>query len=202
MAFSIRRIAVALFFCAAIQGPAAAAESSPQATVRSLHELLVGVMQQAGGIRERMAVLEPRLEEIYDYRRMSAAVTGRTWSDAPEPARDAFVEAFGDLSAATYASRFKNYDGERFEIAGERKGPRDLQLVDTRIVPAGSEPVAISYVLYQDGTRWRIVDVLLSSSISEIAVRRSEYNAILRQSGLAGLTRVLNDKVAALLSAP
>jgi hypothetical protein len=40
--------------------------------------------------------------------------------------------------------------------------------------------------------------VLLDKSISELAVRRSEYNQVLRTSGTEGLTETLDEKAAEL----
>ena len=41
---------------------------------------------------------------------------------------------------------------------------------------------------------WRIIDVIVESSISELAVRRSEYARILRQGGTGELIGVLDGK--------
>lgn len=201
MSNAVRGLAAAVIAALFFTWAATAAAQAPTNTIESLHEVLLSVMKQTGTARDRMAVLSPRLGVLFDYRRMSAAVAGSSWTEASETQRSAFVNAFAGLSAATYASRFKGYDGEKFEIVGSRDGSRGLVLVDTRIVPSGGEPVPLTYVLRQEGEKWQIVDVLLSKSISELAVRRSEYNAILRRSGIDGLIESLDQKTAALLGA-
>jgi len=50
------------------------------------------------------------------------------------------------------------------------------------------------------GTQWRVVDILLEAGISEIAVRRSEYRAILKSKGIQALTRLLTARADKLLS--
>jgi phospholipid transport system substrate-binding protein len=102
------------------------------------------------------------------------------------------------LSVATYAARFNGFSGESFETLGQRQGPRDMTLVDTRIVRTDGPPVPITYVMAERDGEWRIVDVLLDKSISELAVRRSEYNQVLRTSGTEGLTETLDEKAAEL----
>ena len=52
--------------------------------------------------------------------------------------------------------------------------------------------------MLQSGGAWRIVDVLLDSSISELAVRRSEYARVLRKDGIDGLIATLGEKADAL----
>jgi phospholipid transport system substrate-binding protein len=49
----------------------------------------------------------------------------------------------------------------------------------------------------RDG-RWRIIDVFLSGTISELAARRSEYSLILRTGGAQALVDLLKKKTAEL----
>ena len=44
---------------------------------------------------------------------------------------------------------------------------------------------------------WRVVDVQLKGTYSELATRRSEYSSILRRSGLTALLSEIPGKVAA-----
>ena len=47
--------------------------------------------------------------------------------------------------------------------------------------------------------RWLIVDVLLDDSVSELAVRRSEYRHVLKTAGVDNLIQTLNTKAAQLV---
>jgi phospholipid transport system substrate-binding protein len=51
--------------------------------------------------------------------------------------------------------------------------------------------------LRQSAGQWRVIDVYLTSSISELAVRRSEFTTILAKSGFVGL---IADNIKAKLS--
>ena len=110
------------------------------------------------------------------------------------------AEAFAKQSVAVYASRFASYSGERFEVVGEREGRRGSVLVDTKIVKGSGQAVPITYVFVKSGERWSIVNVLLDRSISELAVRRSEYSGILSRGGPARLAATLDNKTQELLS--
>lgn len=183
--------------------PTAAAET-PAATVERLHNALLGVMRDADSLSSeaRYERLAPALNAAYDFRTMTKMATGSAWTGASATQRTALVDAFTRLSIATYADRFSGFSGERFEIVGERPGPRDTVLVDTRIVRPADPPVPITYVLRQRQGQtgaWGIIDVLLQGSISELAVRRSEYAQILREGGVERLSAVLDAKASALL---
>ncbi len=61
------------------------------------------------------------------------------------------------------------------------------------VKPDGA-PVTIDYLVHDDGTSWRIRDVYLDGQISELAVRRSQFLAILSANGTDGLIAMLNQK--------
>ena len=52
----------------------------------------------------------------------------------------------------------------------------------------------------KNGDSWLISDVYLDGAISEVATRRSEFAAILRNEGIDGLIAALNRKADALTS--
>ena len=68
-------------------------------------------------------------------------------------------------------------------------------IVKTRIVKGSGEAVGIEYLMRQDGDDWRISDVYLDGSISQLATQRSEFGAILRREGFDGLIAMLHRKV-------
>lgn len=192
--------AIVLFIAVCVVSSAAAAASAPVAVVEALHEKLIETMKQADqlGMDGRYRALQPILEESFDFQRMIAAAAGSYWAQASEAERQRLTEAFTTLSITTYAARFNGWTGESFETLGERAGPRDSVFVDTRLNRPKDPAVPITYVLTETDGRWRIVDVLLDKSISELAVRRSEYSQVLRSGGPEKLAEVLDQKAAEL----
>jgi phospholipid transport system substrate-binding protein len=171
---------------------------APTDVIDRLHRHLLMTMKDAQslGIDGRYKQLAPILEESFDFERMIAAAAGSYWANADDSQRRKLLDAFTDLSITTYAARFNGFSGESFEVIGERQGPRDTMLVDTKLNRSDGPPVAITYVMAEREGDWRIVDVLLDKSISELAVRRSEYNQVLRSNGTEGLARTLGEKAA------
>ncbi len=190
------------FLCALVLvSPATAwAGLSPTAVIERLHQSLIETMKDAQklGIGGRYKQLQPILEKSFDFERMIAIAAGSYWTSADEAQRRRLLDAFTELSITTYAARFNGFSGESFEMLGQRQGPRDTTLVDTRLNRTDGPPVPITYVMAERDGEWRIVDVLLDKSISELAVRRSEYNQVLRTSGTEGLSETLDEKTAQL----
>ena len=176
----------------------------PKQVVEHFQDALLDTMKRAQelGIDGRYNQLRPELEKAFDLPRMIRVASGTAWGEAGDGKQRALVDAFARMSTSTYASQFRGYSGESFVIDGVRDGPRDTQLVATQIVKAGGDKVPITYVLVagKDGD-WRIGDILLDNSVSELAVRRSEYSAILRKDGVDALIKTLNDKADGLMAA-
>jgi phospholipid transport system substrate-binding protein len=201
--FAVGAVAIALF---ASQSDAAADPASVPGgevavkAIEDLHATLLAVMKNAAqlGFQGRYERLRPTLLAHYDFAFMSEKSVGRSWKDLDAAAREKVVDAFGRLAMATYAARFDGWNGERFEILGTQQATHDTLLVRTRIVRSGEEPVALDYRLHPvtDGD-WRIIDVFLNGTVSELALRRAEYSAVLKRDGYDGLLAALEEKISA-----
>ena len=130
---------------------------------------------------------------------MVAIATGRHWRKASKGQRQGLHKAFERFSIGTYADRFSSYSGESFETLSVKSGPRKTVLVNTQINRRNDSPVAITYVVKEFSGVMRIVDVVVDTGISELAVRRSEYAQTLKKSGVDALISALNNKAAGLI---
>lgn len=178
--------------------PALAQAQSPAAVVDRLHATLLEVMRNARslGIRGREQRLRPAMQAAFDLPAMTRIAVGPPWTGLPEAQQQALVTAFSDWSIATYASRFDGFGGESFETLGTTPRPNGDVLVNTRINRPNDAPVLLNYLL-RGG---RIVDVYLTGTISELASRRAEFTAILREGGPERLVSELRRRTAAALA--
>lgn len=191
--------------------PAAAATgAAPHPTaavelIRRYQSAVLSVMQRADalGPTGRADALDAPVRATFDFDRMARTAAGPAWRAADPGTRNAMVEAFAAFSVATHADRFSGYGGEAFEVTGTRAGPAGTLLVETRIVRPGGEPaVPITYVVAQGRQGPKVVDVLLEGSISEVALRRSEWSSISQRAGLPGLIAALQERTQRLLGTP
>jgi phospholipid transport system substrate-binding protein len=190
--------AAALSVCGASEAPSG---SDPQALAQALCDALVRTMKQgpALGLAGRVKALEPELRRDYDLPLTTRLVVGPTWRSMSPEEQQALVAAFSDYSIAVYASRFKNYSGERFVVDPVvDKLPSGDVIVHTRLLPHDGDPVELDYLERTEPDGWRIIDVLLNGTISQMAERRSEYSSALREGGAAALIRLLRQKTAQL----
>jgi phospholipid transport system substrate-binding protein len=182
-------------------GMATAADGSPTATVESFYQTLLGTMKEGqalgfGGRRERLA---PAIKQAFDLPLMTRLMVGPHWSSLSPEQQQQLVEAFTNFSIATYANRFDDYSGERFQVdPNPAPGASGAATVHTRLVKSDGEPVTIDYQLRDSAGSWRIVDVYLAGTVSELATRRSEFSSVLRRGGAAALVDLLQQKTAQL----
>ncbi|MGO4685340.1 ABC transporter substrate-binding protein [Hyphomicrobium sp. 2TAF46] len=180
----------------------AQAFDAPEKTINGLNAKLLDTMKQAQalGVQGRFNALAPVLSSTYDIQSMSRAAVGQSW-DAFQPEQKAAVtDAFARMMIATYAKRFDGFSGETFEIAEITDRPPSDKMVKTRIVQSSGKPVAINYLMRKTGSQWKIVDVYLDGTISELASRRAEFTSILKAGGADALIASLKKQGDKLLS--
>ena len=195
-----RRVLLAGFL--ALPALPALAQAGPQAVVESLHASLIGVMQDARrlGIRGRLDRLRPVMQAAFDLPAMTRIAVGPSWSGIGAEQQAALVQAFSEWSIATYANRFDGFSGESFTTTGETTLGNGDRLVRTTLNRVNNAPVQLNYLLRpSQGGAWRIVDVYLTGTISELASRRSEFSAVLREGGAERLVAELRRRSADLM---
>jgi phospholipid transport system substrate-binding protein len=79
-------------------------------------------------------------------------------------------------------------------VTGEQPNAGGGVMVRSQIIKANGEPVKIDYMMRHSGEGWLISDIYLDGAISEVATRRSEFAAILKNDGIDGLIAALNRK--------
>lgn len=175
----------------------AAKDGGVQAVVQRLNTTLLDVMQSADalGYQGRYEKLDPVLRSSFDFAFMAKIAVGRAWNQLDEASRRELVERFSRMSIATFASRFDGYGGERFEIFGEKPGPRDTVIVDDRIIRPDKPEVGLNFVLKEEG-EWRIIDVMLDGKFSELARQRAEFSSVLKNGGYEELIAAIDARIA------
>jgi phospholipid transport system substrate-binding protein len=174
----------------AVAGLAHAQEAeTPTETVEEVNEALLHVMRNARelGFEGRQALLEPVLTDAFNLPEMARVAVGRHWDKFSEAEKAELVDRFTDLSISTFAARFDGYSGQEWQIAGTLDAPRGGVIVRNRL-EGPDRSVNIDYLLQEtDEGEWRIVDVYLDGSISELALRRSEFTSVLKAGGVDNL---------------
>ena len=149
------------------------------ARVDGFYAALLDTMKQAKqlGIKGRYAKLAPILSKTYDLPLMSQIAVGQNWATLSGDDRQNIANAFARMTTATYASRFDGFSGERLEVLQTSDQSNGDKIVKTRIVQADGNATQLNYLMRNEAGEWRIIDVYLNGTISELASRRCHWFA-------------------------
>ena len=188
----VASLGMALTFLLPANGFATAGDAAAT-RVDSLYTTLLNTMKQAKqlGIKGRYDKLAPVLGSTYDLALMSKIAVGQNWNSLSAAEQQSIVTAFARMTTATYANRFDDFAGEQFEVLQTADQPNGDKIVKTRIVQSDGTAVQLNYLMRNTGNGWKIIDVYLNGTISELASRRAEFGAILRSGGANALVSAL-----------
>ena len=169
--------------------------ASPEQVVNELQEALIRSMREGStlGYKGRFDLLSPVVDRSHDLDFIARTSLGANWSELTTEQQRTFKEVFRKLSIATYAGWFKEHSGQFFEFLEKRTMPRDQVMVRSRLVQSGAEPVRFDYILREGKEGWRIVNIL-ADGVSDLALKRVEYRAILQRDGFSKLIDMLREK--------
>ena len=166
---------------------------TPEATIATLQRGLIALSQQAphATVDERYKALEPLIVATHDLQYIAEFALRRQWPQIAEAERARFIAAFQRLSVMTYAARFVNVGPNTFRPIALGAAPEAGRAqVTTAIARAGQPDVSFEYLLQQGGGGWRIVNVV-ADGVSDLALKRAEYQRILASGTLDTLIKEL-----------
>jgi phospholipid transport system substrate-binding protein len=175
--------------------PLHAAPSNGGDTVQGLYDALLNTMKNARALGQsgRFTQIAPVIRRSFNIASMARLSVGPSWSSLTDAQRQQMTESYGRYISAIYADRFDGYAGQKFEVMDEQSTPAGV-MVKSQIIKANGEHVKVEYLMQRSGDNWLISDIYLDDAISEVATRRSEFAAILRNEGIDGLIAALNRK--------
>jgi phospholipid transport system substrate-binding protein len=199
---SMTRIAVLCLALTLGAAGAVVAAASPQGTVQSFYATLLTTMKEGPQLDQggRYAALAPVVQQVFDVPLMTRLAVGPDWASMTPAQQQQVTAAFGHYIAATYAYRFKSWDGQELQV-GKEEPFAGGYIVYTKVGKPSDDPTTINYLVRENGGNWQIADVYLDGTISQLATQRSEFHDILQRKGVDGLISTLNHKVD-LLSQP
>jgi len=186
-----------LFFVIPLATPmASAGDRGATEVVEKLHSSLLAVMKDGDkiGYQGRYDQLAPVIHSTFDMPFISKTVLGKYWETFNSEQQSRFVEAFTQLSIATYAANFKSYSGERFKVISEKEVSGGRIQVQTQLIKSDGGKVGLDYLLHRADGEWRVINVI-AEGVSDLALKRADYSAFLKSKGFEALLMKLNEKI-------
>jgi len=189
-------IVVFLFLCP-VHG--IAEQTAPANVIKKFNAALMDSMKSGKelGYSGRYKLLEPVVKDTFALQYMASVTVGQYWKNLNEKDRRQLVETYTEWTIATYAARFNEYSGERFEVGSASTVTADNVTVTSKLFAKKERD--FYYRLRKIEGKWRIVDIQVSG-VSQLALTRSQFVSVVQGEGFNALISMLKKKIADLSS--
>jgi phospholipid transport system substrate-binding protein len=166
-------------------GQARASEpATPQAFIQSLvDDAILQLTDPAISIDEQEQRFRKIMSDYVAFNSIARWVLGRHWRKADDAQQARYFKVFEDLMVATYAHRFRNYGGEKLEIAATRDIEQDQWLVQSKVRRLGADKeLRVDWRVRRTDERFRVIDIMVEG-LSMAQTQRSEFASVMRNNG-------------------
>jgi len=188
----------------ALAAPARAQDASaPDQLVKTVTLEVVDLITkdkeiQAGDRAKLIQLIDAKVLPHFNFSAMTALALGQSWNKASPEQKKRLTEEFRTLLVRTYASALAAYSEQKLEFRPLRAKPTDTDVtVQVRVLQQGAQPVPIDYSMEKTAGGWKVYDVMVGG-VSLVANYRTEFNNVVRESGIDGLIKNLAGKNRAL----
>lgn len=195
----VRLATVAAAAVLALAGGARAQELAPDVLVKNVTLEVVDIIRhdkdiQAGDRKKVVALIENKVLPHFNFQSMTASAVGRNWDKASPEQKARLLDEFRTLLVRTYASSLAAYSNQKFDFRPLRAKPTDTDVtVYVRVLQSGAQPVQIDYDMEKRPSGWKVWDVRVGG-ISLVVNYRTEFDNLIRESGIDGLIKALQSK--------
>lgn len=180
---------------------ALAADEAPDVFVKRVsNETLDAVRSdksiKGGDINKIMQLVDSKLMQHVNFRRMTALATGPGWRKATPEQQDRLQEEFKLLLIRTYSGALTQINDQTIEVKPLRGATDEKNLVVQTEVRGKGEPIQLDYRLEKtpgDGSGWKIFDLNVMG-IWLVENYRSQFSKEINAGGLDGLIKSLADR--------
>lgn len=182
---------------------AARADDSAEAVaaVKQLQDGQLEVIQKLGqlSVKQRYDALRPAIGATFDLAAMAKTVFGSGWDALTDAQKAEWAVALGDYVTASYAARLDGFNGKGFERDDKTQTRDGNVVVTTKVILAAGAPMPLDYVVRPTPQGWKIGDILVDGSLSELAQWRRSLRG-LGDSGFAASKATLRQRTESFLT--
>ena len=151
---------------------------------------------KAGDINKIMQLVDTKLMQHVNFRRMTALATGPGWRKATPEQQERLQEEFKLLLIRTYSGALTQISDQTIEVKPLRGASDDKNLVVQTEVKGKGDPIQLDYRLEKtpgEGSGWKIFDLNVMG-IWLVENYRSQFSKEINAGGMDGLIKSLSDR--------
>jgi len=176
-----------------------AQELKPEELVRKVTEDVLSSIKsdkalQAGDRQKALALAEQKVLPHIDFAAATRLAMGRAWSSATPEQQKKLVDEFRSMLIRIYSNAIDAYRGQTMKVqpVNTPAGANEVTVRNQYVRP-GQPPVSVDYAMHKTAQGWKIYDITVEG-ISLVLTYRSEFDQVMRQSGVDGLLKRLAEK--------
>jgi phospholipid transport system substrate-binding protein len=165
-------------------------------TTETLDAVRTDKALKAGDINKIMQLVDTKLMQHVNFRRMTALATGPGWRKATPEQQDRLQAEFKLLLIRTYSGALTQISDQTIEVKPLRGASDDKNLVVQTEVKGKGDPIQLDYRLEKtpgDGAGWKIFDLNVMG-IWLVENYRSQFSKEINTGGMDGLIKSLSER--------
>ena len=159
----------------------------PMMTVNFLHQ---GLRKISSNNNYDLKNVLKVINRTYDAEKMLKMIIGADWKNQENEKKKELIIIFKEYISKNYLKRFSKINDVSFSIEKKEKISSEFFLVRSNLV-IKKEKISIDYLLSLKDNTWKIFDVLLDGSVSEIATKKSEFRIYIKEKKIDELIEAL-----------
>ena len=121
---------------------------------------------------------------------MLKMIIGAGWKNQENEKKKELILVFKKYISKNYLKRFSKINDVSFSNEKKEKISSDFFLVRSNLI-IKQEKISIDYLLHLKDNTWKIFDVLLDGSVSEVATKKSEFRIYIKEKKIDELIEAL-----------
>lgn len=176
-----------------------AQSQAPDELVKSVTKEVIDIIKsdkeiQAGNPRKAAALIQEKVLPHFNFARMTALAMGQNWRKATPEQQKVLIEEFRTLLVRTYSTALSSYRNQVFDYKPLRMQPNDTEVtVRSDIKQPGAEAINVEYQMEKIDAGWKVYDMSIAG-VSLVTTYRETFNTEVRNNGVDGLIKTLQDK--------
>lgn len=189
----------AIFICALLWQPVAAAESDPEQLIRvTADEVLATIKARQAEFQQdpskMYAMVDEKVLPHFDFNRMTDLALGRYKRKVQGDQKPKLVNEFRNLLVRTYGKALLAYNDQQIIYKPMRGSVEEGRvMIRTEIEQQGGVPIPMNYALYKKGSDWKVYDIKVDN-ISLVTNYRSSFAREIKANGIDGLIKTLQNR--------
>ena len=159
------------------------------AAVKSNQQLTAADKQKA------LKLAEEKVLPHIDFAEATRLAVGRAWAQATPEQRKQLTDEFRRMLVRLYFNAIGGYEAETMKSWTVRLSPNDIEATvhDQYTRASSGRPVQVDYQMRKTDSGWKIHNIVIEG-VSLVLTYRSEFDAVVKQSGIEGLLKRLAEK--------